>query len=339
MGQLQRARARCRAVAIGLGLGLGLTACSYASVRTTGDVAMTLPEHVGALEDAASYCQLGAASSGDVALAACDDFAGTQPIYARAARELASYGLALKELSGASEIPTADLVSGLVAVGDAADIQTLEGDDTEAFAYALRVVVDVFADGYKKRNLRRAVTGTDRAVQCVVHRQRINLGAVTQQIDGLEQDLRAELEDLEILAEKYDAPASSSDRSSGAEGGAEALARALAKTEKAATRARRDVVRARRVQARDAMLEVARARRRLAALERGLAGFAAAHHTLACAPASIGTARDGELADEVLAAVRCATTSRDEDACRERVAELEQARSCDEVARSEPRCS
>ena len=349
MGQLERHRARALPRLLGV-ITIALAACSYGSVRTAGDVAGTLPEHVGALEDAASYCQLGAASSGDVALAACDDFAQVQPIYTRAARELASYGVALKELSGVSAIPTADLVSGLVAVGDAADIKTLEGDDSQAFADALRLVVDVFADGYKKRNLRRAVTETDRAVQCVVHRQLINLAAVKQQIDGFEQDLRGELDDLEILAEKYDAPAKARAGAGAGAGAAvdenkkrsaevEAIVREIAKAKKSATRARRDVVRARRVIARDGMLEVARARRRLEALERGLAGFAAAHHTLACAPESIGSTRDGELADDVLAAVRCATTSSDGDACGELWAEQQRARSCEDVGQAQPRCT
>ena len=76
MGHVASARGTGgRAWARALALVCGLTtvgSCSYASVRTTGDVALTLPEHVGVLEDAAAYCRLGASTSGDTALDACD---------------------------------------------------------------------------------------------------------------------------------------------------------------------------------------------------------------------------------------------------------------------------
>jgi hypothetical protein len=341
-----------------------LFACSYGSVRTAGDVALTLPEHVPVLQDGGDLCRLGAATSGDTERARCDAFDANQPIYARAARELASYGLALKELSGAGQIPAADLVSGLVSVGDVADISTLGDEQRTALGHAVRIVVDVFAEGYKKRHLRSAVVESDRAVQCIVHRQLINAAAVKLQISGLEQDLAAELEDVEFLSEKFDRPVSS--RSAPVEEPAlslgdepalgdefevvDAVARgasaraikAVGKARKEGFRARRDVVRARRVLARSGMLLVSQARRRIDALERGLTGFAAAHNTLACASEKIGSLRDKQLTGAVGRAIRCATTSRSEGKraeCGQVWRSLERTLSCEDVEALVPRCS
>lgn len=309
--------------------------CKYGSVKATGDVATVLPTQIPVLQDVGDLCRLGAATSGDTARASCQTFDQTQPLYASAAKQLASYGLALKELAGAGSIEAGDLVSALLEVGDLGDLGgiPIEGGK-EVLTNAVAVLVDVFANGYKKRNVRQAVAKTDRAVQCIVARELVNLEAVKGQLDGLANDLAQEREDIEVLREKLqesrpEPPVEDSPEAQAVHGAA-----------KTAWRARRDATESRNVVMANATLTVSAALRKVEALERGLRSFAVAHNRLACFPKQIGTLRDGKLQAMVLDDIRCAAVNSENPSqeCLHIARVLQANNTCKEVAASQPRC-
>lgn len=311
------------------------TGCKYGSVKATGDVATVLPTKIPVLQDVGDLCRLGAATSGDISRDSCETFDKTQPVYASAAKQLASYGLALKELAGAGSIEAGDLVTALLEVGDLGDLGgiPIEGG-TEVFSAAVGVLVDVFANGYKKRNVREAVTKTDRAVQCLVARELVNIQAVKGQLTGLSSDLVQERQDIEVLREKLETsrpepPAESTDASE-----------AVYTAAKTAWRARRDATESRNVVVGGATLTVTTAMRQVEALERALKSFAVAHNRLACFPDQIGTMRDGKLLELVLDDIRCAATNDDKPGpqCLRVAKVLEVNHTCAQVAAPQPRC-